>query len=179
MGYPHYSGDCADYHDRVIDWGSRRGREGVVKPAGVITLCGSTRFMDEFISEQIRLTLEGFVVITVGLFGHMEHGAYKPGDIDLGTEAEPSETKLMLDNLHFRKIDLANRIHVINKDGYVGTSTKNEVHYAYWAGREITWMEPTDLAEHPWITNHDYSNPNNRECTWFGCGAWDNLRAAR
>ena len=36
----------------------------------VITLCGSTRFKDEFMNAQKRLTLEGNIVISVGLFGH-------------------------------------------------------------------------------------------------------------
>jgi hypothetical protein len=36
----------------------------------IITLCGSTKFKDEFIAEQKRLTLEGNIVISVGLFGH-------------------------------------------------------------------------------------------------------------
>ena len=35
----------------------------------VITLCGSTRFKDEFLETQKRLTLEGNIVISVGLFG--------------------------------------------------------------------------------------------------------------
>ena len=36
----------------------------------VITLCGSTRFKNEFYEAQKRLTLEGNIVISVGLFGH-------------------------------------------------------------------------------------------------------------
>ena len=36
----------------------------------VITLCGSTRFKDEFLAVQKKLTLEGNIVISVGLFGH-------------------------------------------------------------------------------------------------------------
>lgn len=36
----------------------------------VITLCGSTRFKDEFLQVQKELTLQGNIVISVGLFGH-------------------------------------------------------------------------------------------------------------
>ena len=36
----------------------------------VVTLCGSTRFKDEFIEAQKRLTLEGDIVTSVGLVGH-------------------------------------------------------------------------------------------------------------
>ena len=36
----------------------------------VVTLCGSTRFKDEFMKAQKELTLKGYIVISVGLFGH-------------------------------------------------------------------------------------------------------------
>lgn len=36
----------------------------------IITLCGRTSFKDEFMEAQKRLTLEGNIVISVGLFGH-------------------------------------------------------------------------------------------------------------
>ena len=36
----------------------------------VITLCGSTRFKDAFLEAQKRLTLEGNIVASIGLFGH-------------------------------------------------------------------------------------------------------------
>ena len=36
----------------------------------VITLCGSTRFKEQFIEAQKRLTLEGYIAVSVGLFGH-------------------------------------------------------------------------------------------------------------
>ena len=62
----------------------------------IITLCGSTRFKDEFIKAQKDLTLQGNIVISVGLFGHS-------GDV----EAWDGQTKTMLDDMHKRKIDLA------------------------------------------------------------------------
>ncbi len=85
----------------------------------VITLCGSTKFKDEFIEAQKRLTLEGNIVISVGLFGHS-------GDSEVFTEG----VKEMLDDMHFRKIDMTDEIFVINVDGYIGSSTKREVEYA-------------------------------------------------
>ena len=46
----------------------------------VITLCGSTRFKDAFLETQKRLTLEGNIVISVGLFGHSgDEEVWKPG----------------------------------------------------------------------------------------------------
>ena len=74
----------------------------------VITLCGSTRFKDAFMEAQKRLTLEGNIVISVGLFGHS-------GDNEVWTEG----TKEMLDDMHKRKIDMADEIFVINVGGYI------------------------------------------------------------
>ena len=97
----------------------------------VITLCGSTRFKDEFIEAQKRLTLEGNIVISVGLFGHS-------GDDEVWTEG----TKAMLDDMHKRKIDMADEIYVINVGGYIGESTRNEIEYAKKNGRAVNYLEP-------------------------------------
>ena len=66
----------------------------------VVTLCGSTRFMHAFFEVQKRLTLEGIIVISIGLFGHA-------GD----NEAWRDGTKEMLDDMHLRKIDMADEIY--------------------------------------------------------------------
>ncbi len=96
----------------------------------VITLCGSIKFKDDFLREQKRLTLEGNIVISVGLFGHS-------GDDEVWTE----NTKEMLDDMHKRKIDMADEIFVINKNGYIGTSTKSEIEYATKTGKKVNFME--------------------------------------
>ena len=96
----------------------------------VITLCGSTRFKDEFLEAQKRLTLEGNVVITVGLFGHS-------GDDVVWTEG----VKDMLDRQHLAKIDLADEIFVINMGGYIGDSTRREIAYAEFKGKTISYLE--------------------------------------
>lgn len=96
----------------------------------VITLCGSTKFKDDFIREQKRLTLEGNIVISVGLFGHS-------GDDEVWTE----NVKEMLDDMHKRKIDMADEIFVINKGGYIGSSTKSEIEYATKTGKKVNYME--------------------------------------
>ena len=77
----------------------------------VITLCGSTRFKDEFCKAQKELTLKGNIVISVGLFGHS-------GDKEVWenmSEGTLSKTKEMLDDMHKRKIDMADEIFVIHK----------------------------------------------------------------
>lgn len=97
----------------------------------VITLCGSTRFKDQFLEAQKRLTLAGNIVISVGLFGHS-------GDDEVWTEG----TKDMLDDMHKRKIDMADRIYVINVNGYIGSSTRSEIEYARKKGKQVLFLEP-------------------------------------
>jgi len=103
----------------------------------VITLCGSTRFKDEFMDAQKRLTLEGNIVISVGLFGHS-------GDNEVWESMEEgtlTKTKEMLDDMHKRKIDMADEIFVINVGGYIGSSTRSEIDYAVAAGKPVHYLE--------------------------------------
>lgn len=102
----------------------------------VITLCGSTRFKEEFVREQKRLTLEGNIVISVGLFGHSgDNEVWEGMDEDTLTN-----TKIMLDDIHKRKIDMADEIYVINVDGYIGENTKSEIQYAKLHGKSIKYL---------------------------------------
>ncbi|MDO4192590.1 MAG: hypothetical protein Q4D24_04760 [Erysipelotrichaceae bacterium] len=104
----------------------------------VITLCGSTRFKDAFMEVQKRLTLEGNIVISVGLFGHS-------GDAEVWEnmdEGTLTKTKEMLDDMHKRKIDLSDGIYVINVGGYIGESTRSEIEYAQMTGKSIQYLEP-------------------------------------
>ena len=115
----------------------------------VITLCGSTRFKDAFIESQKRLTLEGNIVISVGLFGHS-------GDTEVWegmSEDTLTKTKEMLDDMHKRKIDMADEIFVINvggyigsstRSGYIGSSTRSEIEYAKAAGKAVRYLEPME-----------------------------------
>ena len=96
----------------------------------VITLCGSTRFKDEFMRIQKKLSLEGNIVISVGLFGHS-------GD----NEVWDLNKKEMLDDMHKSKIDMADEIFVINVGGYIGASTQNEIEYAKSQEKPIRYLE--------------------------------------
>lgn len=102
----------------------------------IITLCGSTRFKEDFLRMQEELTLQGHIVISVGIFGH--------ADRRYETVITP-EVKCMLDDMHKRKIDLADAIYVINKGGYIGASTRSEIDYARKTGKEVLFMEPESL----------------------------------
>ena len=97
----------------------------------VITLCGSTRFKEQFLETQKRLTLAGNIVISVGIFGHS-------GDDEVWTEG----IKAMLDDMHKRKIDMADSIYVINVGGYIGDSTRSEIAYAHKKGKHIFYLGP-------------------------------------
>ena len=86
-----------------------------------------------FMAAQKRLTLEGNIVISVGLFGHSgDDEVWKPG------------TKEMLDNMHKRKIDMADAIYVINVGGYIGESTRSEIEYALRNGKKVYYLENYD-----------------------------------
>lgn len=109
----------------------------MVKNYKVITLCGSTRFKDEFLKVQKELTLKGNIVISVGLFGHS-------GDKEVWdnmAEGAFTKTKEMLDDMHKRKIDMADEIYVINVGGYIGESTKSEIEYAKKQGKKVNYLE--------------------------------------
>lgn len=94
----------------------------------VITLCGSTRFKEDFERVNRNLTLAGNIVISVGCFGHA-------GD------NFSEDQKVMLDDIHKRKIDMADAIFVINKGGYIGESTKSEIKYALEHNKQVMLME--------------------------------------
>lgn len=96
----------------------------------IIILCGSIWFKDAFMEAQKSLTLEWCVVISIGLFSHS-------GDEEVWTEG----TKEMLDDMHKRKIDMADEIFVINVGGYIGSSTRSEIEYARETGKAIRYLE--------------------------------------
>ena len=104
----------------------------------VITLCGSTRFRADFERVQKELTLQGNIVISVGLFGHS-------GDNEVWNDG----VKEMLDEMHLAKIDMADEIFVINPGGYVGQSTAREIAYARSQGKTVKSLCPLEPVLEP------------------------------
>lgn len=98
----------------------------------IITLCGSTKFKDEFIHLTEEFTLKGYIVLSVGLFGH--------ADNKFGTIITP-EVKNMLDELHKAKIKMSDEVFIINKNRYIGDSTKSEIEYAKSLNIPIHYLE--------------------------------------
>lgn len=114
---------------------NERSTAAVAQEPEVVCLCGSTRFKDEYRAENQRLTMNGKIVLSVGLFGHAD-----------GIEFSDAQKK-MLDELHKRKIDLADQVHVINPGGYIGDSTQSEIEYAEDTGTPVSYLEPLEKAQ--------------------------------
>ena len=100
----------------------------------VITICGSMRFSNEMmkISEELELK-QGYAVIQCVYNAE--------GQKHEGLDAE------MLDRIHRKKIDISDAIYVVNVNGYIGSSTKNEIEYAKILGKEILSLEPLERTE--------------------------------
>ena len=105
----------------------------------VVTLCGSTRFFHEFQRANFRLTMQGKIVLSVGFFaGSPDQMVAEHGE---GVGITPDE-KVMLDELHKRKIDLSDRVLVLNVGGYIGESTRSEIEYAEAIHVPVDYLEP-------------------------------------
>lgn len=101
---------------------------------GIICLCGSTKFKEQFITANFVYTMCGYIVLSVGFFTHADKDKH---EVSL-------QEKELLDELHKRKIDLADEVVVICPGGYIGDSTKSEIEYAIKLGKKITYLERID-----------------------------------
>ena len=101
----------------------------------IVCLCGSTRFMDAFFEAGWEFTLKGYIVLSVGVCKHADkNGAH-------GAEMLGEETVKLLDELHLRKIDLADEVFILNVGGYIGESTSRELEYAKKLGKTISYLQ--------------------------------------
>jgi len=102
----------------------------------IVVLCGSTRFRDRFDLANFDLTMDGAIVLAPGVWVRSS-----PPFSDLPDDLQVSG-KAAIDELHKRKIDLADRVYVINVGGYIGDSTRSEIEYAEKLGKPIDYLEP-------------------------------------
>ena len=100
----------------------------------IVCICGSARFADVMRVVNRQLTFAGMIVLAPGVFAHATG------------EAISGEQKAALDALHLRKIDLADRVLVVNPGGYVGESTSREIAYARATGKPVAFTGPVTLA---------------------------------
>ena len=97
----------------------------------IVCICGSTRFAEEMLAANRDLTFAGVIVVAPGVFTLCEPD-----------EKITDEQKATLDALHLRKIDLADRVLVINPGGYIGESTSREIAYARAIGKPVSFTDP-------------------------------------
>jgi hypothetical protein len=108
----------------------------------IACLCGSTRFGEEFRQANLRLTLDGQIVLSIGC------DTKRDDDLAAMTAAgNPASVKARLDELHLRKIDLADYVLVINPGGYIGESTWGEIAYARATGTPVHYLEPQSAPD--------------------------------
>ncbi len=98
----------------------------------IITICGSMRFVREMMEISERIELQGNVVLMP---------IYNPSRPN--KESFTSEEVLILDKMHRERIKLSEAILVVNVNGYIGSSTKNEIEYAKSLNKEVIYY--TDL----------------------------------
>jgi len=111
----------------------------------IVCLCGSTRFYKEFQRANFKETMLGYIVLSVGFFGHSGTEMKNIHGENIGIT---SEEKKFLDELHKRKIDLADEILVLNVGGYVGESTASEIQYAKDHNKFIRYLEYFSFLYH-------------------------------
>lgn len=115
----------------------------------IVTLCGSTRFYPAFQRANYEETMAGRIVLSVGFYGHAEGEAH--GETVGCTPAEKAD----LDLLHFDKIAMSDEILVLNVDGYVGESTRNEIAFAVLHHKPIRWIVPA-LGGDAWLEQNSH-----------------------
>jgi hypothetical protein len=125
MSYPHFSNDCDKHHDLVRDFG------GPVPE--IVCLCGSTRFVDAFNHYRRRFTEDGLIVLAIEVVTTQVR--------DEDPQHVNPALKARLDELHKRKIDLADSVFVLNVGGYVGVSTSSEIAYAQAIGKPVSYLD--------------------------------------
>lgn len=128
---------------------------------GIVTLCGSTKFIEEFRRINAELTKAMWVVLSVGEFDRAKfHDASQPDQVAL---------KAALDMLHKEKIAMSQAIVVINVGGYVGDSTRGEIQHAIDLGKKLYWLELQE-AERPYL-----ASMGRKEGDFRGNPSWERL----
>ena len=113
----------------------------------IVCLCGSGRFQQAFERAEFDETLDGKIVLTIGCNTH-----------DVARSAQLVKHKPMLDELHKRKIDLADEVLILNVGGYIGESTRSELLYAQLNGKEVRYLESPHNAK---LSNPDMTTNTN------------------
>jgi len=141
-------------HDRLVDLGMDIVRKRLYSEEHpkIVCLCGSTRFWRDFQRASLGETLAGRIVLSIGAASGTDDEHF--GNL---SREEYDRVKEMLDELHKRKIDLADEVLVLNVGGYIGNSTTSEVEYAIRHKKPLRWLEmdriPTWVSEYKPLTS--------------------------
>lgn len=120
------------------------GVEGGSERPIVVCFCGSSKWPEVHMRAMMQETLSGKIVVPMGLYGHADFPAGARAATNDGDEA--MEVKQMLDRLHFAKIDLSDEILVLSVGGYVGSSTRREIAYAFATGKRVRWFDGGEVT---------------------------------
>lgn len=142
MGYP-TDQDFEAAHERPAppNYGKLAWKQCTKIPK-IITLCGSSRFVDIMAVQAWELERdEGAIVMGLHLLPYW----YVSPNGGLPTDhlAEHEDVAEQMDELHLRKINLAEEIFVINVEGYVGNSTQREIAYAMATRKKVRFLDET------------------------------------
>ncbi|MFJ9478801.1 hypothetical protein ACIRRI_27910 [Streptomyces mirabilis] len=105
----------------------------------VVVLCGSTRYWEQLHEANLYETAAGRIVLAPGCNLKEPHPLW-------ADPAQADRLKQVLNDLHLRKIDLADEILVVNPGGYIGDSTRSEIDYARKLGKPIRYTHPAPEA---------------------------------
>lgn len=131
-GYPNIAHDIANGIRQAVE----KDRQQRAERPTIVCLCGSTHFWRTFQQAGLSETMAGRIVLSIGAASGTddEHFGNLPRD-------EYDRVKEMLDQLHMRKIELADEVLILNVDGYIGESTARELAHARKLGKVVRFLE--------------------------------------
>lgn len=129
-------GYIGDSTQKEIDYAASKGtkiiyHEEMRKKPYIVTLCGSTRFKTEFTYQAEKLSKEGKIVLTPSIF-----------DVSYPKTMSVRE-HAVLDVLHRQKMEMADEVLIINKDGYIGEDTQKEIDWCRSHNIKVKYLENT------------------------------------
>ena len=101
----------------------------------IVCLCGSTRFSQAFHDANLRETLAGKIVLSIGCDMRSDTEVFASY-----SEEALKTIKAQLDVLHYQKINMADEVLILDVGGYIGESTMREMYYAQACGKRIRYL---------------------------------------
>lgn len=95
----------------------------------IVTLVDSTKFKNGFIKVKEQLTLQGLMVLSLGLFSHHDNIKLSKDQLN------------MLTDIQYKKTEMSDEIFEVNKNGYIGDGTKTEIESAKSLRKKINYLE--------------------------------------